>query len=37
MTLLDGRGLPLAIDTDSASRNDVKLIEPLLDKTVLTY
>jgi len=35
MILVDGRGLPLAIDTASASRNEVRLVEPLLEKAVL--
>jgi len=35
MVLTDGRGLPLAVDTASASPNEVTLIEPLLEKRVL--
>ena len=35
MVLIDGRGLPLGIDTASASPHEVTLIEPLLEKRVL--
>ena len=35
MVLIDGSGLPLGIDTASASPHEVTLIEPLLDKRVL--
>ncbi|MCG8585917.1 MAG: transposase [Pirellulales bacterium] len=35
MVLTDGHGLPLGIDTASASPHEVTLIEPLLDKRVL--
>ena len=35
MVLVDGRGLPLGVDTASASPHEVTLIEPLLDKRVL--
>lgn len=35
MVLIDGHGLPLGIDTASASPHEVTLIEPLLDKRVL--
>ena len=35
MVLIDGRGLPLGIDTASASPHEVTLIEPLLDNRVL--
>jgi transposase len=35
MVLTDGHGLPLAIDTASASPHEVTLIEPLLEKRVL--
>ena len=35
MVLTDGRGLPLGIDTASASPHEVTLIEPLLEKRVL--
>ena len=35
MVLIDGCGLPLGIDTASASPHEVTLIEPLLDKRVL--
>jgi transposase len=34
MVLVDGTGLPLAIDVDSASPADVRLIEPLIDEAV---
>lgn len=37
MVLVDGRGLPLAIDVTSASPAEVKLIEPLLDQAVTRY
>jgi transposase len=36
MVLVDGKGLPLAIDVDSASPAEVTLIETLLDQAV-TY
>lgn len=32
MLLVDGEGMPLGADITSASHNEVKLIEPLLDK-----
>lgn len=35
MVLTDGRGLPIGIDTASASPNEVTLIEPLLENRVL--
>src|SRR5687767_1464603 len=35
MLLVDGGGLPLSIDVDSASPGEVTLIEPLLDQTVV--
>ena len=35
MVLTDGRGLPLGIDTASASPHEVTLIEPLLKKRVI--
>lgn len=35
MLLVDGRGLPLAADIDSASRHEVKLVERLLAKMTL--
>lgn len=35
MVLTDGHGLPLGIDTASASPHEVTLIEPLLEKRVL--
>lgn len=34
MLLVDGSGLPLAIDVDSASPAEVTLIEPLLNQAV---
>jgi transposase len=37
MLLVDGAGLPLAIDVDSASPAEVTLIEPLLDQAVTPY
>ena len=37
MLLVDGTGLPLAIDVDSASPAEVTLIEPLLDQAVTPY
>ena len=37
MVLVDGAGLPLAIDVDSASPAEVTLIEPLLDQAVTPY
>lgn len=33
--LIDGQGLPLGIDVDSASPSDVRLIEPLLNNRIL--
>ena len=36
MVLVDGKGLPLAVDVDSASPAEVTLIETLLDQAV-TY
>ena len=35
MVLIDGHGLPLGVDTASASPHEVTLIETLLDKRVL--
>lgn len=35
MLLIDAQGLPLGIDTASASPHEVTLIEPLLEKRVL--
>ena len=35
MLLVDGGGLPLSIDVDSASPGEVTLIEPLLDQAVV--
>ena len=37
MLLVDGHGLPLAIDVDSASPAEVTLIEPLLEQAVKPY
>jgi transposase len=37
MLLVDGAGLPLAIEVDSASPAEVTLIEPLLDRAVTPY
>lgn len=37
MLLVDGHGLPLAIDVDSASPAEVTLIEPLLEQAVTRY
>lgn len=37
MVLVDGAGLPLAINVDSASPAEVSLIEPLLDEAVTPY
>lgn len=37
MVLTDGKGLPLAIDIESASPAEVTLIEPLLDRAVTPY
>jgi transposase len=34
MVLVDGAGLPLAVDVDSASPAEVGLIEPLIDEAV---
>jgi transposase len=34
MVLVDGAGLPLAVDVESASPAEVTLIEPLLDQAV---
>jgi transposase len=36
MLLVDGAGLPLSIDVDSASPGEVTLIEPLLEQAVVT-
>lgn len=35
MIFVDRHGTPVAIDTESASRSEVKLIEPLLAKNTL--
>jgi len=35
MTLVDGHGIPLAVDINSASPAEVNLIEPLLQKQLL--
>lgn len=37
MVLVDGAGLPLAVDVDSASPAEVSLIEPLIDEAVTPY
>jgi transposase len=37
MFLVDGSGLPLAIDIDSASPAEVTLIEPLLNQAVTSF
>jgi transposase len=37
MVLVDGAGLPLAVDIESASPAEVTLIEPLLDLAVTPY
>jgi len=37
MVLVDGAGLPLAVDIESASPAEVTLIEPLLDQAVTPY
>jgi hypothetical protein len=37
MVLVDGGGLPLAVDVDSASLAKVNLIEPLLNQAVTPY
>lgn len=37
MVLVDGRGLPLAVDVESAQRAEVTLIEPLLDAAVTPH
>jgi hypothetical protein len=37
MLLVDGAGLPLAVDIDSASPAEVTLIEPLLSQAVTPY
>jgi transposase len=37
MVLVDGTGLPLAVDVESASPAEVTLIEPLLDQAVTEY
>ena len=35
MVLTDGHGVPIGVDTESASRNEVVLIERLLDRAIL--
>ncbi len=35
MICSDGQGIPLAVMTESASRHEVKLVEPLLEKMTL--
>ena len=37
MVLVDGAGLPLAVDIESASPAEVTLIEPLLDQAVTPF
>src|SRR5436305_6313322 len=37
MVLVDGNGLPLAIDVSTASPSEVTLIEPLLDQAVTPH
>jgi transposase len=37
MVLVDGSGLPLAVDVDSASPAEVNLIEPLIDESVTPH
>jgi transposase len=37
MVLVDGNGLPLAVDISAASPAEVTLIEPLLDQAATTY
>ena len=37
MLLVDGNGIPLAVDTASASPSEVKLIETLLDQQLLDF
>ena len=37
MLLVDGRGLPLAVDVDAASPGEVTLIEPLLEQALTEY
>jgi transposase len=37
MLLVDGRGLPLSVDIESASQAEVNLVEPLLDRAVTRY
>ena len=37
MLLVDGRGLPLGVDIESASVAEVNLIEPLLDRAITRY
>lgn len=37
MLLVDGAGLPLAVEVESASPAEVTLIEPLLDQAVTKY
>ena len=36
MALVDGNGTPLGVDVAAANRNEVILIEPLLDKQLLS-
>jgi transposase len=37
MVLVDGGGTPLAVDIDSASPAEVRLIEPLIDQAVTPF
>jgi len=37
MVLVDGKGLPLAVDVESASPAEVTLIEPLIDQAVTPH
>ena len=37
MVLVDGNGLPLAVDINAASPAEVTLIEPLLDQAVTPH
>ena len=37
MALVDGNGLPIAIDVETASRSEVKLIERLIDKAATEF
>ena len=37
MALVDGNGLPIAIDVDSANRSEVNLVESLIDNANTEY